>query len=104
MRFLIATEAWHPQVNGVVRTLTSLARAAATLGSDVAFLTPDGFPSAGGPTHPGPPWRRPPPSPAARGPAEEAGDPPRGIEAPPPGAIHIATEGPIGWWVRAWCR
>jgi len=33
MRILIATDAWHPQVNGVVRTLTSLARAVATLGS-----------------------------------------------------------------------
>ena len=28
MRVLIATDAWHPQVNGVVRTLTSLARSA----------------------------------------------------------------------------
>ena len=28
MRILIATDAWHPQVNGVVRTLTSLARSA----------------------------------------------------------------------------
>ncbi len=28
MRVLIATDAWHPQVNGVVRTLTSLAESA----------------------------------------------------------------------------
>jgi hypothetical protein len=40
MRILIATDAWHPQVNGVVRTLTSLARAAANLGGEVEFLTP----------------------------------------------------------------
>ncbi len=45
MRILIATDAWHPQVNGVVRTLTSLARSAAALGADIEFLTPDGFPS-----------------------------------------------------------
>ena len=45
MRILIATDAWRPQVNGVVRTLTSLARAAATLGAEIEFLTPDGFPS-----------------------------------------------------------
>src|ERR1700709_2236402 len=43
MRILIATDAWHPQVNGVVRTLTSLARSAAALDADISFLTPEGF-------------------------------------------------------------
>lgn len=93
MRILIATDAWRPQVNGVVRTLTSLARSAATLGADVEFLTPDGFPSLEVPTYPGLrmawPNRR-----------EIA----RRIEAASPDAIHIATEGPIGWAVRAYCR
>ena len=45
MRILIATDAWHPQVNGVVRTLTSLARAAEKLGVTIEFLSPEGFPS-----------------------------------------------------------
>ena len=53
MRILIATDAWHPQVNGVVRTLTSLARSAANLDGEISFLTPDGFPSIGVPTYPG---------------------------------------------------
>ena len=53
MRILIATDAWHPQVNGVVRTLTSLARSAANLDGEISFLTPDGFPSVGVPTYPG---------------------------------------------------
>ncbi len=92
MRILIATDAWHPQVNGVVRTLTSLARSAAVLGVDIDFLTPEGFPSMGLPTYPGLrialPNRR-----------EIA----RRIEAASPDAIHIATEGPIGWAVRAYC-
>ena len=92
MRILIATDAWHPQVNGVVRTLTSLARSAAVLGADVEFLTPDGFPSFALPTYPGLrvawPNRR-----------EIA----RRIEAAAPEAIHIATEGPIGWAVRFYC-
>ena len=44
MRILIATDAWHPQVNGVVRTLTSLAASARRLGVEVAFLTPEGLP------------------------------------------------------------
>src|SRR5436305_6610604 len=93
MRIMIATDAWHPQVNGVVRTLTSLARSASALGAEIDFLTPDGFPSFGVPTYPGlrialPNQREI----AAR------------IEAVSPDAIHIATEGPIGWAVRAYCR
>jgi glycosyltransferase involved in cell wall biosynthesis len=92
MRILIATDAWHPQVNGVVRTLTSLARSASALGADVSFLTPEGFPSVGVPTYPGLrialPNRR-----------EIA----RRVEVAAPDAIHIATEGPIGWSVRAHC-
>src|SRR6201989_3641172 len=93
MRILIATDAWHPQVNGVVRTLTSLQRAAGPLGADIQFLTPEGFPSMELPTYPGlrVAWtnRR---EIAAR------------IEAANPEAIHIATEGPVGWAVRAYCR
>src|SRR6202165_5588687 len=93
MRILIATDAWHPQGKGVVRTLTSLARSASALGAEVDLLTPDGFPSLGVPTYPGLrmalPNRR---EIAAR------------IEAVSPDAIHIATEGPIGWAVRAYCR
>jgi glycosyltransferase involved in cell wall biosynthesis len=93
MRILIATDAWLPQVNGVVRTLTSLARSASALGAEIEFLTPDGFPSVALPTYPGLrvalPNRR---EISAR------------IEAAAPDAIHIATEGPIGWAVRAYCR
>ena len=80
MRILIATDAWHPHVNGVVRTLTSLAGSAASLDAEISFLTPDGFPSVGVPTYPGLrialPNRR-----------EIA----RRIEAAAPEAIHIAT-------------
>ncbi|SDS89630.1 glycosyltransferase family 4 protein [Bradyrhizobium canariense] len=93
MRILVATDAWHPQVNGVVRTLTSLARSASALDAEIEFLTPDGFPSMGVPTYPGLrvawPNRR-----------EIA----KRIEKAAPDAIHIATEGPIGWSVRAYCR
>src|ERR1700681_4111512 len=93
MRILIATDAWHPQVNGVVRTLTSLARSASAFGAEINFLTPDGFASLGVPTYPGLrvalPGRR-----------EIA----KRIEAAAPDAIHIATEGRIGWAARAYCR
>lgn len=93
MRILIATDAWSPQVNGVVRTLTSMARYAPTMGAEIKFLTPDGFRSVAMPTYPGLrlalPSRR-----------EIA----RRVEMVAPNAIHIATEGPIGWAVRAYCR
>jgi glycosyltransferase involved in cell wall biosynthesis len=92
MRVLIATDAWHPQVNGVVRTLTSLARSAKGLGADVEFLSPDGFPSIPLPTYPG--LRL-----ALPGRREIA----RRIAQAGPDAIHIATEGPIGHSVRAYC-
>ena len=93
MRILIATDAWHPQVNGVVRTLTSLARSAATLDAAISFLTPDGFPSIGVPTYPG-----------LRVALPNRREIARRIEAAAPEAIHIATEGPIGWAVRAYCH
>jgi glycosyltransferase involved in cell wall biosynthesis len=93
MRVLIATDAWHPQVNGVVRTLTSLAASAHRLGVEVAFLTPEGFPSVPVPTYPGLRCALP-------GPREVA----RRIEEARPDAIHIATEGSVGYLVRRYCR
>ncbi|MCA6114528.1 glycosyltransferase family 1 protein [Bradyrhizobium sp. WSM 1738] len=93
MKILIATDAWHPQVNGVVRTLTSLSRSASALGADISFLTPEGFPSLPLPTYPG-----------LRIALPTRGEIARRIEEAAPEAIHIATEGPIGWMVRAYCR
>jgi glycosyltransferase involved in cell wall biosynthesis len=93
MKVLVATDAWHPQVNGVVRTLGALARAAAKLGATIEFLSPEGFPSFQLPTYPGLRLA----VPSRRGIA-------RRIEAARPDAIHIATEGPIGFAVRAYCR
>ena len=92
MRILIATDAWHPQVNGVVRTLTSFARAATKLGTEIEFLTPDGFPSVAIPTYQ-----------SLRVASPNRREIARRIEEAAPDAIHIATEGPIGWWVRGYC-
>src|ERR1700760_4742811 len=90
MRVLIATDAWRPQVNGVVRTLNSLARAAGKLGVEVEFLTPDGFWTFPVPTYPVLRF----PTPPRKRIAER-------IETVKPDAIHVATEGPIGHAVRA---
>lgn len=43
MRILVTTDAWHPQVKGVVRTLTKLADAAKSLDVEFSFLTPQSF-------------------------------------------------------------
>ena len=92
MRILIATDAWHPQVNGVVRTLTSLAKSAAELGAEIEFLTPEGFPSMAVPTYP-----------SLRMAWPNRREIARRVEAAAPDAIHVATEGPVGWAVRAYC-
>ncbi len=93
MRMLVATDAWLPQLNGVVRTLTSLAEALRRLGVEIAFLTPDGMRSAALPGAPDVRFALPSPRKiAAR------------IAAFAPDAIHIATEGPVGLAVRRYCR
>ena len=70
-----------------------MAKSVSALGEEISFLTPEGFPSMALPTYPGLrialPNRR-----------EIA----RRIEAASPDAIHIATEGPVGWAVRGYCR
>jgi glycosyltransferase involved in cell wall biosynthesis len=93
MRILVATDAWHPQVNGVVRTLAMTAEAASALGSHLTFLTPQSFRTFAMPSYPdlrlALPYR-----------AKIA----RLIDEARPEAIHIATEGPIGLSVRHHCR
>jgi glycosyltransferase involved in cell wall biosynthesis len=92
MRILIATDAWRPQVNGVLHTLEANAQAAKSLGAEVVFLNPEGFPSVGMPSYPGIrlalPRRR---------------EIFRRIADIRPDAIHIATEGPIGHFARWYC-
>jgi glycosyltransferase involved in cell wall biosynthesis len=93
MRILVATDAWHPQVNGVVRTLTMMAEAAKPLGVDVSFLTPLSFRTVAMPSYPDLRLALPHQAKIARL-----------IEDVRPDSIHIATEGPIGLLVRRHCR
>jgi glycosyltransferase involved in cell wall biosynthesis len=92
MRVLVATDAWHPQINGVVRTLTALREAASVAGDAIEFLTPNEFPTVPLPGYPEIALAMP----RARRVA-------RRIEEIAPDAIHVATEGPIGWLVRRYC-
>ena len=93
MRILVATDAWHPQVNGVVRTLTKLADAAEPLGVEFTFLTPQSFRTFAMPSYRDVRLAMPRPALIAKLIAEAR-----------PDSIHIATEGPIGLMVRRYCR
>jgi glycosyltransferase involved in cell wall biosynthesis len=93
MRILVATDAWHPQVNGVVRTLAMTAEAAETLGAEFSFLTPESFRTFALPSYRDLRLALPYQAKIARLIAEAR-----------PDSIHIATEGPIGLLVRRYCR
>src|SRR5258705_6842092 len=93
MRILVATDAWHPQINGVVRTLTMMAQAAEAFGVDVSFLTPQSFRTFAMPSYPDLRLALPYPARIAEL-----------IEQAKPDSINIATEGPIGLLVRRYCR
>jgi glycosyltransferase involved in cell wall biosynthesis len=93
MRILVATDAWHPQVNGVVRSLTMMAEAAKVFGVEFSFLTPQSFRTVALPSYPDLRVALPYPAKIARLIADAR-----------PDSIHIATEGPIGLSVRRYCR
>ncbi len=94
MKVLIISDAWHPQINGVVRTYEYLSRELEKLGHEIEVFGPAHFPA----TMPMPfypeirlvikPYRR----------------LKRLIEEYAPDKIHIATEGPLGWAGRKYCR
>jgi glycosyltransferase involved in cell wall biosynthesis len=92
MRILIVTDAWAPQVNGVVRTLQAVQAEIVRLGHQVVLISPDQFASLPCPTYPE--------IRLALASGRSVGE---RIEAAAPDAIHIATEGPLGLAARAWC-
>ncbi len=89
MRVLVASDAWEPQINGVVRTLQKLRQLGPELGLDLQFVTPDRFRTL---PMPGYPEIRL----AMLGPGAFAQE----CEHIRPDIIHVATEGPIGLAAR----
>lgn len=89
MRVLIVTDAWRPPVNGVVRTLKRLKLDAADYGVTINFITPSNYPST---PMPGCPEIRL----ALTSPQVVS----EAIKEQNPNALHIATEGPLGWMAR----
>ncbi|QAU35451.1 glycosyltransferase family 1 protein [Janthinobacterium sp. 17J80-10] len=92
MRIVIATDAWAPQVNGVVNTLMATRERLQRLGHEVMVLSAEGFRTFSCPTYPE--------IRLAYRPNRKAA---AAIEAFAPDCIHIATEGPIGLAARAYC-
>ena len=92
MRILLATDAWEPQVNGVVRTLARIRRELTEMDDVVEVISPDQFPNFPLPTYPE--------IKLAVGAFEKVQQKFRDFE---PEAIHIATEGPIGLAARRIC-
>ena len=92
MKILVATDAWHPQVNGVVRTLGQVAQEARAFGVTMEILSPADFRTLPLPIYPEIRLALVPPGAMARR-----------LERVRPDAIHIATEGPIGHAMRRLC-
>jgi glycosyltransferase involved in cell wall biosynthesis len=92
VKIALATDAWHPQVNGVVRSLSTTVEHLRRRSHEVEVTEPSRF------------WTLPCPTYSeirlALGCATAVG---RFLDASRPDAVHIATEGPVGHAVRAWC-
>ncbi len=92
MRILIATDAWQPQVNGVVRTLTTTVGELTKLGHTVTVVGPDRFRTLPMPSYPE--------IRVALLPRRQLG---RIMDEVAPDAVHIPVEGPIGLAARRIC-
>ncbi len=89
----LVTDAWHPQVNGVVRTLDKTREELTKLGINVAMITPEPYN-----TVPLPTYRE------IRLTMARPSTIHRAISDAKPDYVHIATEGPLGMMARTWCR
>jgi glycosyltransferase involved in cell wall biosynthesis len=92
MKILIVTDAWFPQTNGVVRTLSQTAEYLGRFGHEVRLVTPADFRTIPCPTYP-----------EIRLSLLAGAGVARQITAFQPQALHIATEGPLGWAARRVC-
>ncbi len=93
MKLLLVTDAWHPQINGVVRTLEQTMQELRKMGHETNVIQPSLFRTAPLPTYPEIRLA------ICRGRKLQ-----QMIEAYEPDAVHIATEGPLGLAARRLCR
>lgn len=92
MKIVLVTDAWLPQVNGVVTTLVALVRQLQAEGHEIVVIHPGQFRTRPCPGHPGIEVALWPGRPLAQRMRDANAD-----------AIHIATEGPLGWAARRYC-
>jgi glycosyltransferase involved in cell wall biosynthesis len=92
-RVLIVTDAWHPQVSGVVRTLDTTSKLLREWGHAVEVIEPTAFPSFPVPFYPEIPLC-----------VMRPGRIYERVWKFKPTHVHISTEGPLGFWVRWFCR
>jgi glycosyltransferase involved in cell wall biosynthesis len=92
MRILIVTDAWSPQVNGVVTTVKNTVRELEALGHTVGLITPEGFTTVPCPTYP-----------EIRLALAAGARVARMIEEFEPDAVHLETEAPLGMAARRHC-
>ncbi|WP_422343090.1 glycosyltransferase family 4 protein [Parasphingorhabdus sp.] len=93
MRIALVTDAWHPQVNGVVRTLETVAEILRGWGHELLIISPDQYRSLAAPSYP-----------EIRLALTRARSVGQRIADFAPDAIHLATEGPLCLSARRWCR
>jgi hypothetical protein len=93
MKIMIVTDAWEPQVNGVVRTLKQTSRELTALGHEVDLMTPLEFTTIPCPTYP-----------EIRLSLFPGSKVNARIKKFQPDALHIATEGPLGMAARNYAK
>jgi len=92
MRIALVTDAWYPQINGVVRTLNRVCEEAEALGHRLSVVSPADFRTVPCPTYPE--------IRLALNPGRRLAN---RLEAAEPQAIHLPTEGPLGLAARRYC-
>lgn len=92
MKIVIATDAWAPQINGVVTTLEKVGNELTSLGNEIKYITPEDFRTLPCPSYPS---------------IRLAILPKKKVRSIldefQPDAVHIATEGPLGQATRSYC-
>ncbi|HYX46885.1 MAG TPA: glycosyltransferase family 1 protein, partial [Sphingomicrobium sp.] len=92
MKIVLASDAWHPQVNGVVRSLSTTIDQLRLSGHEVEVIEPSRFRTLPCPTYP-----------EIRLSLACGRNVRKILDEAQADSIHIATEGPIGWAARNWC-
>lgn len=92
MRIAIVSDAWRPQINGVVRTIETVAQILRAGGHEVEVFGPDRFRTLPCPTYP-----------EIRLSLFPSGRLAHMLTLYAPDAIHLVTEGPLGWSARNFC-